>query len=284
MADQFSDAALLLAAHGSTVNPDSAAAALQHAQALRERGLFAEVQVAFWKQAPFLRDVAKSLAARPAQNIRRVFVAPLFLSDGYFTQQIIPREAGLLKENEDIFDRAQNRGAVRWFFCHPFGTHPRMTDLILSRAAEVLNDSGAQPPAAETALFLAAHGTERNAQSRAAADWQVRQIAATHQFAETLAVFMEEEPRISRYPTLTHLPNIVVVPFFISDGLHAREDVPVLLGEPPELVQDRLRHGQPTWRNPTERAGKRIWYATSIGTSPLVPEVILERVREASTW
>ena len=75
--------------------------------------------------------------------------------------------------------------------------------------------------------------------------------------------------------------HIVVVPFFISDGLHAVEDIPVLLGEPERLVKERLAVGQPTWRNPTERDGRLIWYSASVGTEPLLAEVILQRVCEA---
>jgi len=76
--------------------------------------------------------------------------------------------------------------------------------------------------------------------------------------------------------------NIIVVPFFISDGLHAVEDIPVLLGEPERVVKERHAASQPTWRNPTERAGKRIWYSPSVGTEPLLADVILERAREAA--
>jgi sirohydrochlorin cobaltochelatase len=76
--------------------------------------------------------------------------------------------------------------------------------------------------------------------------------------------------------------NLVMVPFFISDGLHSHEDIPVMLGEPAAIVQERFRSGQPTWRNPTEKHGKRLWYAPSIGREPLMAEVVLERVREAA--
>ena len=76
--------------------------------------------------------------------------------------------------------------------------------------------------------------------------------------------------------------QMVLVPFFISDGLHAQEDVPLLLGEPERLVQARLKNGQATWRNPTERNGKRVWYARSIGTESHLADVILERVKEAA--
>jgi sirohydrochlorin cobaltochelatase len=101
-------------------------------------------------------------------------------------------------------------------------------------------------------------------------------------YAEVHAVFMEEEPRISQCYDLAQSRNVVMVPFFISDGLHSYEDIPVLLGEPAEAVQTRYRHGQPTWRNPTERRGKYLWYSASIGSEPHIADVIMERVREAA--
>jgi len=93
-------------------------------------------------------------------------------------------------------------------------------------------------------------------------------------------VFMEEAPRIADCHKMARTKNLVVVPFFISGGMHVREDIPVLLGEPPEAVQKRLRQGEQTWRNPTERNGKVVWYTPGIGSEPHIPDVILERVRE----
>ncbi len=76
--------------------------------------------------------------------------------------------------------------------------------------------------------------------------------------------------------------NLVVVPFFISDGLHAQEDIPVLLGEPERAVNERLAAGQPAWRNPTEKNGRLVWYSPAVGSEPRLADVILERVREAA--
>ena len=55
-----------------------------------------------------------------------------------------------------------------------------------------------------------------------------------------------------------------------------------MLGETEKRVRERMANGQPTWVNPTERLGKRLWYSASIGTEPFIAEVILERVREAA--
>jgi sirohydrochlorin cobaltochelatase len=267
----FRDATLLLIAHGSTVNAESAAAALEHATALQQLGIFRDVQVCFWKQPPFIRDAVKELDAA------RVFAVPLFLSEGFFTKQVIPRELGF-GEAEHGSGKTLRRGARTLLYTDPIGTSPRMTDVIVARAREALGEIAENA----VALVLAAHGTERDASSRAAAEWHAERVRQQNLFAEVHTAFMEEEPRISAVPGLCRAPNIVVVPFFISDGMHTREDVPVLLGETPQAVQQRLRAGQPTFLNPTERAGKHIWYARPVGTAPLVREVILDRVREVA--
>ena len=50
------DAALLIVGHGSTVNPDSSSPTLAHAAEIRRREVFVDVECAFWKEEPSLRD------------------------------------------------------------------------------------------------------------------------------------------------------------------------------------------------------------------------------------
>jgi len=107
-------------------------------------------------------------------------------------------------------------------------------------------------------------------------------IRAQKIYADVQAIFLEEAPRIADCYALARTKNLVVVPFFISDGLHTREDLPVLLGEAKTTVAQRLAAGQPPWRNPTEKNGKLVWYASAVGTAPEVADVILERVLEAA--
>jgi sirohydrochlorin cobaltochelatase len=111
---------------------------------------------------------------------------------------------------------------------------------------------------------------------------QVELIRARGLYADAHAVFMEEDPRIADCFHLAKTRDLIVVPFFISDGLHSYEDIPVMLGESERAVQARLKGGQPTWRNPTEKKGKLVWYTPSVGNEPHVAEVILDRVREAA--
>ena len=228
---------------------------------------------AFWKQEPHIKKVLAELAAP------RVFIVPFFISEGYFSAEVIPAELGFAFPNHlSLITRN-----AQLFYCRPVGSHENMTKVILARADEVLKKFPfpRAPKSSDTTLLIAGHGTGRNANSRNAVERQAELIRAQNLYADVGAVFMEEAPFIKGCYENVKSKNIVVVPFFISDGLHAVEDIPVLLGEPERLVKDRLAAGQPTWRNPTERGGKLIWYSSSVGTEPLLADVILERVREA---
>jgi sirohydrochlorin cobaltochelatase len=276
--EEFFDAALVLVGHGSTLNADSAAPTYQHADELRRRGIFAEVIESFWKLEPGISGVLRGVFAP------RIFIVPLFISEGYFTEEVIPRELGFCRAGEKDFPRVLQRAGQTLHYCGPVGTHDSMTNVLLSRANDVVEKfpDGTRPAPAETALFIAGHGTGNNENSRRAIERQVELIRALNRYAEVHPVFMEEEPRIGDCYDLAHAPNIVMVPFFISDGLHSYEDIPVMLGEEQSAVQERFRRGEPTWSNPTVRKGKRVWYAPSIGNEPHIADVILERVRESA--
>ena len=275
--ESFADAALVLIGHGSTLNADSAAPTHQHADELRRRKIFGEVRVSFWKQEPYIWQVLRGTFAK------RVFCVPLFISEGYFTEEVSPRELGFQK-SATPFPRAEQRGEQTIFYCGPVGTHDSMTKVLLARANEVVEKFPfpRAPKPLETTLFIAGHGTGQNENSRKIIEHQVEIIRAMKIYADVHPIFMEEEPRIGACYKIAHTKNIVMVPFFISDGLHSYEDIPVMLGEAQRIVQERFKAGQPTWRNPTEKNGKRVWYSASIGNEPHIADVILERVAEAS--
>lgn len=257
--------------HGSTKNDQSSAPVYQHAAELRRRGIFAAVYEAFWKQEPQIKTVL------PELSTPRIFIAPLFISEGYFSSNIIPHSLGFLPGDSKL--ETENS---KLFFCQPIGTHESMTGIILARAREIASrfPFPRAPKTSDTTLFIAGHGTEQNENSRKAIDRQVELIRAMKEYADVHAVFIEEEPRIEKCYELARTRSLIVVPFFISDGMHTQEDIPVLLGEPKRIVQERLANRQPTWRNPTERNGKLVWYAAPVGTEASIADVILERVQE----
>ncbi|MFO1478147.1 MAG: CbiX/SirB N-terminal domain-containing protein [Verrucomicrobiota bacterium] len=275
---EFKDATVVVLGHGSTKNTDSAAAVYLQAAALRALGVFGEVQEGFWKQDPMAGEVLAEVL-NP-----RVFILPLFISEGYFTDDVIPR-ALKFRPGEAELSRVQRRGAQTWYYCRPIGTHERMTGVLLSRAREVVrrHPFPRAPREKDITLFIAGHGTPQNDQSRAAIDVQVERVRSMDLYASVQPVFIEEPPLVSECYALAPTRNFVVVPFFISDGMHVQEDLPRLLGEPAELVKKRLAAGVPAWHNPTERNGKLAWCSAAVGTAPELTAVMLERIREAAT-
>lgn len=262
MVTPLRDAALLLLGHGSTLNADSSAPTYQHAEEIRRRGLFAEVHVAFWKEEPNFRQALRQTRRR------QVYVVPNFISSGYFTEQIIPRELGL---NGPV----TRRDGQEIFQCKPVGLHPSMTEALLRRATEVVAASHEtiSQPSKTACLFICGHGTSLNDNSTKIIHEQAAIIRVRGLYADCQAVLMEQTPFVKDWRALTTCPDVIVVPFFISDGLHSFEDIPVLLG---------LTHNvkERSFTNPHREAGRRLWYATAIGTEAFMADVILAQVRQ----
>ncbi len=271
--------ALLIVGHGSTVNPDSSAPTLVHAAEIRSRNIFADVQCAFWKEEPSLRD---ALFLFDPESIRAVSVVPNFISEGYFTQTVIPRE---LELKARITKRP---GGQTWTYCEPVGNHPAMTDLLLKRAHET---APAVDPRATT-LLIAAHGTDLNENSALAAKREAEKIRALGKYSAALNVYMEEPPLVSNWRKLTDTPNVIVVPFFISDGLHSYEDIPRLLGIVVAGIDDAgslgspppatTGHGEIFRHNPHKIENRSLFYAPSIGTDPGFVDIIIEQARSVT--
>jgi sirohydrochlorin cobaltochelatase len=253
-----SSSALLIVGHGSTANPASSMPTLMHAASIRHRGVFAEVACCFWKEEPSLRD-ALFFFHDPA--IRDVYVVPNFISEGYFTRTVIPRELELTGAETERPNRQV------WKYCEPVGNHESMTGHLLERAREIAPGIAEK----ETSLLIVAHGTSLNDNSAVAAKEQAQKIRALGRFAAVRNVYMEEPPLVSDWVNLTKTRNVVVVPFFISDGLHSYEDIPALLGI--EKVQERGEAGA------YELQGRSLFYSTAIGTDSRFADVIIEQAK-----
>jgi sirohydrochlorin cobaltochelatase len=260
-------AALFIAGHGSTENPDSSAPYFDHADEIRKRGIFAEVQCIFWKEEPSFRE------AWYLTDCEEIYVVPDFISEGYFTQDVIPRELELTGLTSQV------RGKTIHYTA-PVGVHPSMTALLLRRAKECAPDVNPQ----ETTLIIVGHGTSLNANSTKAIKDQcefLRQQTDTP-YAAVLDAYMEEQPFIADWHTMAHTPNVIVVPFFIADGLHSFQDIPVLLGMESETGPaasqcEIFRH------NPNVLHEKNLYYTSAIGTERFIADVILDQIRDFDT-
>jgi sirohydrochlorin cobaltochelatase len=94
-----------------------------------------------------------------------------------------------------------------------------------------------------------------------------------------LNVYMEEPPLVSDWQKLTKTRNVVVVPFFISDGLHSYEDIPRLIGiaNGRSKTTSRAAYGEIFRSNPHRVNGRSLFYAPSIGTDPGFADIIVEQ-------
>ena len=265
-----SKAALLIVAHGSTVNPDSSAPTLAYAAEIRRRKIFADVECAFWKEEPSLRD---ALFFFEPESIGEVRVVPHFISEGYFTQTVIPRE---LELNGQTTKRSN--GQI-WKYCEPVGNHPMMTELLLKRARDIAPDVDS----AETSLLIVAHGTDLNENSAVAAKREAETIRGLGKFAAVLNVYMEEPPLVSDWRKLTETRNVVVVPFFISDGLHSYEDIPRLIGitNGRSATTSRVVRGEIFRHNPHKIDDRLLFYAPSVGTDSGFADIIIEQAQNS---
>ena len=258
--------ALILVGHGATTNPDSSAPTRRLADMIGAMGIFDEVCCCFWKEEPRLHDALRNLKSR------EVFLVPNFISEAHFTQTVIPRELAL----DGPITRRDGKVI---HYCKPTGSHPAMTSVLLKRAAETA--PGVQTE--ETSLVIVGHGTPLNQQSADAVILQSALIAALDLYAEVLPCTMEAmeaAPLVSELATMTTQANVVVIPFFISDGLHSYQDIPVLLGIREE-VGPAASQSEIFKSNPHHLRGKNLYYGSAIGTDPMMAEVILDQVQDA---
>ncbi|WP_267639402.1 CbiX/SirB N-terminal domain-containing protein [Haloarchaeobius amylolyticus] len=266
--------ALVIVAHGSHLNPESSTPTYAHADTIREAGAFDEVREAFWKEEPSFREALRTVESD------EVFVVPMFISEGYFTEQVIPRELRLDDWDPDLWDSDGTSASQATLhaedvdktihYCGPVGTHDAMSDVIVKRAETVTGD----PDVGEgVGLAVVGHGTERNENSAKAIEYHADRIRATGRFDEVQALYMDEEPEVDDVTDFFESEDVVVVPLFIADGYHTQEDIPEDMG-----LTDDYRKG---WDTPAEVDGHRIWYAGAVGTEALMADVVLERAQEA---
>jgi sirohydrochlorin cobaltochelatase len=208
--------AILLVGHGSHLNPNSSAPVFQHAAALRSQRGYDGVRVAFWKEEPSL---SRALDGREAADVT---VVPVFISTGYFTEQVIPREMGLAGHVSEVYGRI-----VR--YTAPVGAHPALAHVIVQRAEEVR-------ACAADALAVLGHGTARNSRSERNVYLQAANVAALGSFAEVATVFLDQDPNMRGVFEMAQSER--------AAGASA-------CGSPPQLAPIRL------WPAPSTNSSKR---------------------------
>ena len=242
--------ALVIVGHGSHLNEDSSLPVYEHAARIREAGEYDEVVECFWKEEPSMRHVLDTVEAED------VCVVPAFISEGYFTQQVIPRELGLTGPV------TQNDGkTVR--YAGPLGTFEGMADVILERAGDLLK--GKEIPPGRRALVLLGHGTDLNKNSSGVIYLNAERTRERDLYDLVEVGFLDQDPEIGEVVENVEAENVVLIPVFIAEGWHTHETIPEDLSLTGEV---------------TVREDKTIYYGAPVGTHPSMAGLIAARARE----
>jgi len=268
---RLTDTALLVVAHGASQNRYSALPAFRHTQRIRRTGIFGHVACGFWKQQPFVREVFEQTLSLP--EIKQVIILPLFLAEGYFSQKVIPEALGINPPITIIAGKEILYAAVP-------GTSLKLADVLIRRAQKISTVCMLDPK--ELALIVVGHGTERHENTATTLLRLVEVVTKKNIFAECHPAFMEMQPFISNWHNFTSRRYVVVVPFFVANGLHAYEDIPVMLGitekVDPQLPANRIYNPRGHFVK-----GRHLWYCPSIGYEPEMTRVLLECAFSAVT-
>ena len=247
----WEEAALMLVGHGSSRWSSGRQATARLADIIRERRLFAEVRDCYWKEQPFL---SLDLVAA-----RRIYVVPNFAGEGIFTRTLLPEKLGLSGPRTLIGDRTV-------VYCRPVGSHPRLADLLHRRLLERCRDHAVDPR--EAAVLVIGHGSRSAEPSRTPLEVAAK-LRGLGGFAEVATAFIEQAPFVADWPRLVRSPMVFAAPLLISEGMHAREDLPPLFG----LTEPS--------GGPVTVAGRTAWLLPGIARDPDVVSLILDQVSAA---
>ncbi len=240
--------AIVLVGHGSQTTGVTADAVYAHADRLQSRDVFQEVDVAFWKETPWLRQVLRRVESN------HIVVVPMMMSKGYFVDDVFPRELRLTASQTLDADKAV-------WYAEPIGTHAQITTAIENRVRSVM-DHSADP--AEFGVAIVGHGTEQHEESSTTTYTHAARFQDKSDFAEVHAFFLDESPHVSNISEYFEVGKLIVVPLFIANGTHTTVDIPDALGiqydSTPQVGQ-----------NDTQ-----IWYSGAVGTEPVVTNIAID--------
>jgi sirohydrochlorin cobaltochelatase len=256
--------ALVIVGHGSHLNEDSSLPVYEHAARIRERSgdaigggadEYDEVVECFWKEEPSMRHVLDTVEAED------VSVVPAFISEGYFTQQVIPRELGLTGP-------VTHKDGKTIRYAGPLGPFEGMADVILERAEDLLLGKEMQP--GWRALVLLGHGTDLNKSSGGVIYLNAERIRERGLYDLVEVGFLDQDPQIGEVVEKLEAENVVLIPVFIAEGWHTRETIPEDLG----------LTGEVTVKTTSSGGSKTIFYGAPVGTHPSMAALIVARARE----
>ncbi|MFD1510797.1 sirohydrochlorin chelatase [Lacimonas salitolerans] len=144
------------------------------------------------------------------EGLDQPLVYPFFMAEGWFTGTELPR-------------RLDGRGRA----VAPFGVEPDLPYLCARIVADILAQRGWQ--AGDTALLLAAHGSQRSRTSADSAFAMAQQLRTRLGLRQITCGFVEEAPYLA--DAAKGLGQAICLPFFALRAGHVIEDIPQALQE-----------------------------------------------------
>ena len=239
---------LLLAAHGSS-RPDGNNPILRLAESLRGRDAFNEVQCGFLQQQPLLKDVLSQL------QTEELIVVPMFSGYGYITDDLIPQALG------------QVSSGTRVCLCDPIGVHAAIPSIMAKRASSIIKENALEP--AKVSIMIAAHGHTKNTKNADQTNALAAGVEKLMRGITASAAFIEEAPLVSDWPQITTAEHLIVLPFLIGGGLHAQEDIPIMLG------MSAGDYDKAPVTGPLSAHGRTIWYCRALGFEESLIDIII---------
>ena len=202
--------ALLIVAHGERGGAGDDRFVHDIARNLERSPEYSSVRVCFVSKSPNLKNVFSEISAGP------VAIYPMFMSNGYFVKQAIPKSLG--------YGNRQSDNTVREVkILTPTGLSPQLPRLVAETAINCVND--ADLSAVDCRLLLVAHGSKHDQASRDATQSVAAALETANIFAGVAVSFLEEAPFLDEQLAKIEGPAIAVG-LFVGEGMHGAEDLP----------------------------------------------------------
>ena len=222
--------AIVLAAHGSPVDP----LVNREVEAIGDRlgglSLNTEIHVAFHYGFPSYRDVLSNIEAK------RVIVIPLLTSRGYFWRYMQSELTAGLEKSPGLEIKIEE----------PIGVDKHVAKLFAIRIRQRLRELAWEPK--EVSVLVGGHGSRKSPTSRNSTFRLVDSLKQHFGTSRTLSPlissgFVDDDPTLSESLKAITRPKLLVLPFLISNGPHVRSDIPKGLGLPEKTSRDQAMSG-----------------------------------------
>ncbi len=196
-----------------------------------------------------IRSATLATPGRLEQTVENgVLVYPFFMSDGWFTSQVLPRRLAGFQHH----------------LLPPFGKDPALpatTAQIIRQAfaGQAFSTRAKTGTKVKPSLLLAAHGSARGPKAAAATERFAAALRIQLGAFEVITSYIEQPPYLADVATRLSETDLCL-PFFAQSGDHVTKDIPAAL----------------------TKAGFKGQLLTALGTTPPIAELIAQAILRAA--